>query len=70
MTKQFLACSDSGAFSEKFLRALFFCSAPNMKEAPSSEGASLVSATPPIGKAPGAGTGDGGGVASESLERS
>ena len=31
-----------------------------MKEAPSIEGASLVSATSPIGKAPGVGTGDGG----------
>jgi len=33
-----------------------------MKEAPSFEGAFLVSATPPIGKAPGRGTGEGGGV--------
>ena len=33
-----------------------------MKEAPSFEGAFLVSEAPPIGKAPGVGTGDGGGV--------
>ena len=33
-----------------------------MKEAPSFEGAFLVPATPPIGKPPGWGTGDGGGV--------
>ena len=33
-----------------------------MKEAPSNEGAFLVSATSPIGKAPGWGTGDGSGV--------
>ena len=32
-----------------------------MKEATSNEVAFLVSATPPIGKAPGVGTGDGGG---------
>ena len=37
-----------------------------MIEAPSDEGAFLVSATPPIGKAPGVGTGDGGGVVAES----
>ena len=35
-----------------------------MKEAPLFEGAFLVSGTPHIGKAPGAGTGDGGGVLS------
>ena len=33
-----------------------------MKEAPSFEGAFLVSATPLIGKAPGVGTGDGEGM--------
>ena len=33
-----------------------------MTEAPSNAGAFLVSATPHIGKAPGVGTGDGGGV--------
>ena len=33
-----------------------------MKEAPSFEGALLVSEAPPIAKAPGVGTGDGGGV--------
>ena len=32
------------------------------KEAPSNEGASLVSATPPTGSLRGRGTGDGGGV--------
>ena len=36
------ACYDSGAFSEKFLRALFFCPAPKMKEAHSFEWAFLV----------------------------
>jgi len=36
-----------------------------MTEALSNEGAFLVSATPHIGKAPGVGTGDGGGVVSE-----
>ena len=41
-----------------------------MKEAPSTEGASLVSATSPIGKAPGWGTGDGGGVVAESSGKS
>jgi len=40
---------------QKLLKALFFCPAPKMKEAPSNEGAFLVSATPPIGKAPGIG---------------
>ena len=35
-----------------------------MKEATSNEGAFLVSETPPIGKAPGRDTGDGGGVVS------
>ncbi len=35
---------------------------PKMKEAPSNEGAFLVSETPPIGKPRGPGTGDGGGV--------
>ena len=39
-------------------------------EAPSIAGAFLVSATPPIGKPRGWGTGDGGGVVAESLERS
>ena len=41
-----------------------------MKEAPSFEGAFLVSEAPPIGKAPGVGTGDGGGVVAESLGKS
>ena len=36
-----------------------------MKEAPSFEGAFLVSATPSIGTAWGVGTGDGGGTAAE-----
>ena len=38
---------------------------PKLREAPSNEGASLVSATPPIGRALGSGTGDGGGVVSD-----
>jgi len=41
-----------------------------MKEAPSFEGASLVSATPPSGRHRGWGTGDGGGVVAESLGKS
>ena len=41
---------------------------PKMKEAPSNEGAFLVSATPSIRKAPGVGTGDGGGVVNEGRE--
>jgi len=43
---------------------------PKMKEAPSNEGAFLVSATPSIRKAPGVGTGDGGGVVAESSGKS
>ena len=38
-----------------------------IRKAPSAAGAFLVSATPPIGKAPGVGTGDGGGVVAEFL---
>ena len=38
-----------------------------MKEAPSTEGALLVSATPPSGRHRGWGAGDGGGVCAESL---
>ena len=38
-----------------------------MIEAPSDEGALLVSAAPPIGKAPGVTTGDGGGVVTEAV---
>ena len=37
-----------------------------MKEAPSNEGAFLVSETPPSGRHRGRGTGDGGGVVAES----
>ena len=42
MTKQLLACYNSGAFSETTEGALF-CPAPEMKEAPSFDGAFLVS---------------------------
>ena len=37
---------------QKALEAPFFCPVPNMIRAPSNEGALIVSATPPIGKAP------------------
>jgi hypothetical protein len=46
LTEWITACYDSGAFSEKFLRALFFCSAPKMLKAPSGDGAFLVSGAP------------------------
>jgi len=39
-----------------------------MKEAPSNEGAFLVSATPPIGKAPGVGYFEGMGIGSRSVK--
>ena len=56
----------SGACSETTEGAIFY---PVLKmiQAPSNEGAFLVSETPPIGKAPGVGTGDGGGVVSEGI---
>ena len=50
LTKQLPACSDSGAFSKITEGALFLPGAKDDK-APSNEGAFLVSATPPIGKA-------------------
>jgi len=53
---------------QKLLKALFFCPAPKMKEAPSIEGAFLVSATPAIGKAPGAGYVKGIGIVSGSVK--
>jgi len=53
---------------QKLLTALFFCLAPKMKEAPSIEGAFLVSATPPIGKAPGVGYLEGRGIGSRSVK--
>ena len=42
LTEWITACYDSGAFSEKFLRALFFCSVTKMLKAPSGDGAFLV----------------------------
>jgi len=41
---------------QKLLKALFFCPAPKMKEAPSFKGAFLVPATPPSGSHRGVGT--------------
>jgi hypothetical protein len=46
LTEWITACYDSGAFSEKFLRALFFCSVTKMLKAPSCDGAFLVSGAP------------------------
>ena len=53
LTKQLPACCVGWAFSEKFLRALFFCPAPRMREAPSDRGGFSCFRNTPIGKAPG-----------------
>ena len=42
LTNQHLSCYSVLAFSERFLRALFFCPAPKIKEAPSLKGAFVV----------------------------
>ena len=49
LTKQLSRARIAKRF-QKLLKALFFCPAPNMTEAPSNLGASLVSETPHIGK--------------------
>ena len=45
LTFQLPACYDSGAFSEKFLKALFFCPTPKITEALLFERASVISTT-------------------------